>query len=172
MRVAQMSGGVIMERIARVLTVAGVIFILGTVPVFGATAPPTATASGVAVADIDSLLTAYPLGEDPWRTDVIAYDSASSIHLIQVGSLMESHRHQGHEENIWIVRGAGVLTVNGDKYRVKAGQVVHIPRNKVHAFRSLGSVAAVLVSVFSPGFDGKDQVYEAASDLGKEPRTK
>jgi mannose-6-phosphate isomerase-like protein (cupin superfamily) len=121
----------------------------------------TVGSTGAGVSDIDSLLAMYPLGDDqPFRSDVIAYDSASSMHLTQVQGVMESHRHLVHEENVWIIRGAGRLMLGGEKFRVKAGQVIHIPRNMPHTFHNLGSSPAVVISVFSPGFDGKDRVYD------------
>jgi len=121
----------------------------------------TVGSGGAGVSDVDSLLAMYPLDDNqPFRSDVIAYDSTSSMYLTQVQSAMESHRHLAHDENVWIIRGAGRLTLGGEKYRVKAGQVIHIPRNTPHAFHNLGSSPAVAVSVFSPGFDGKDTVSD------------
>ncbi|MEW5702394.1 MAG: cupin domain-containing protein [Candidatus Zixiibacteriota bacterium] len=121
----------------------------------------TVGSPGAAVVDIDSLLAMNPLGSDqPYRSDVIAWDSASSMHLTQVQGVMESHRHLNHEENVWIIRGAGRLTLGTEKIRVMAGQVIHIPRNTPHAFANLGSSPAVVISVFAPAFDGKDRVYD------------
>lgn len=117
--------------------------------------------AGPGVFDIDSLLNEHQLvkGQD-FRTDVIAWDSTSSVHLTQVESTVEMHHHVTHDENVWIIRGAGRLTLGDQKLKVKAGQVVHIPRGTSHAFHNLGSNPAVVISVFSPGFDGKDRIYE------------
>lgn len=120
----------------------------------------TAGSSGPGAFDIDSLLSVHQLAEDqPFRTDVIAWDSTSSVHLTQVESAVETHYHAKHDENVWIIRGAGRLTLGDQKLKVKAGQIVHIPRGTSHAFHNLGSSPAVVISVFSPGFDGKDRVY-------------
>jgi len=120
-----------------------------------------ATASGVGVFDVDSLLMDYPLAADqPTRTDQIAHDSLSSVHLTQIRGAIESHRHLGHDENVWVIRGAGRLTVDGVKHKVAAGQVIHIPKGVSHSFHNMGSRPTVVISVFSPGFDGKDLIYD------------
>lgn len=119
------------------------------------------TSAGPGVFDIDSLLSVHQMvkGQN-FRTDVIAWDSTSSVHLTQVETAVDMHHHTEHDENVWIVRGAGRLTLGDQKLKVKAGQVVHVPRGTSHAFHNLGSNPAVVISVFSPGFDGKDRVYE------------
>jgi len=120
-----------------------------------------ATAPGVGVFDVDSLLMDYPLATDqPMRTDQIAHDSLSSVHLTQIRGAIESHRHLGHDENVWVIRGAGRLIVNDVKHKVAAGQVIHIPKGVSHSFHNMGSRPAVVISVFSPGFDGKDRIYD------------
>lgn len=120
-----------------------------------------AQTAGPGTYDIDSLLEAHQMVKgQAFRTDAIAWDSTSSVHLTQVESSVESHHHNSHDENVWIIRGAGRLTLGDKKLKVKAGQFVHIPRGTVHAFHNLGSNPAVVISVFSPGFDGKDRIYE------------
>ncbi len=121
----------------------------------------TAKGPSPAVYDIDSLLQAYPLDKgQPFRSDMIAWDSSSSVHLTQIDGGMESHHHAAHDETVWIIRGAGRLVLGEQKLKVKAGQMVRIPRGISHSFHNLGSNPAVVISVFSPGFDGKDRIYE------------
>jgi mannose-6-phosphate isomerase-like protein (cupin superfamily) len=121
----------------------------------------TAVTPGVGVFDVDSLLMDHSLAPDqPMRTDQISHDSLSSVHLTQIRGVVESHRHLGHDENIWVIRGAGRLVVDGVKYKVAAGQVIHIPKGISHSFHNMGSKPAVVISVFAPGFDGKDRIYD------------
>lgn len=120
------------------------------------------TASATAgVFDVDSLLMAYPLAADQqMRSDQVAHDSLSSVYLTQIRGALESHRHISHDENVWVVRGAGRLVLDGVKQKVSAGQMVHIPKGVSHSFHNMGSQPAVVISVFSPGFDGKDRIYD------------
>jgi len=114
-----------------------------------------------AVYDIDSLLQQYPLDKgQEFRTDMIAWDSTSSVHLTQISGGMESQHHATHDETVWIIRGAGRLTLGEQKLKVKAGEFVRIPRGVSHSFHNLGSNPAVVINVYSPGFDGKDRIYE------------
>ncbi|HUU45334.1 MAG TPA: cupin domain-containing protein [Acidobacteriota bacterium] len=130
---------------------------------FGAlTAPRGADVVDIpGVFNIDSLLTVYPLAADQEaRSEEIAWDSVSSMHLTQVRGVVRGHHHAHHSENIWVVRGAGRLVLGDQKYKVMAGDIVHIPKGTSHSFHNLGAVPAVVISVFSPGFDGKDRVYD------------
>jgi mannose-6-phosphate isomerase-like protein (cupin superfamily) len=111
------------------------------------------------VFNIDSLLEVYPLAEDaPSRSEEIAWDSVSSMHLIQISGAVPSHYHAYHSKNLWVVRGAGRLVLDKIKYKVKAGDIVHVPKGTAYSFHNLGAVPAVIISVFSPGFDGKDRI--------------
>jgi mannose-6-phosphate isomerase-like protein (cupin superfamily) len=107
---------------------------------------------------IDSLLKVFPLGDRPVRSEEIAWDSVSSMHLIQISGSVPMHIHESHSGNLMIVRGAGRLTLAGRKYKVKAGELVHIPKGTKHSFHSLAAVPTVVISVFSPGFDGTDRI--------------
>lgn len=116
---------------------------------------------GPGVYNIDSLLGEYPLpSEQQVRSDQIARDSLSSVQLTQVRGAVESHKHLSHDENIWVIRGAGRMIIEGVKYKVAAGQLIHIPRGTSHTFNNLGAAPCVVISVFSPGFDGKDRIYD------------
>lgn len=120
-----------------------------------------AAAPGVGIFDVDSLLMDYPLAPDQsMRTDQIAHDSLSSVHLTQIRGSIESHRHLSHDENVWVIRGAGRLTMDGVRHKVAAGQVIHIPKGVPHSFHNMGSHPTVVISIFSPGFDGKDRIYD------------
>lgn len=142
-----------MKRFAAVL--AFVVLLAGASAAWAQTGTP-----GPGVYDIDSLLNEHQLVKgQAFRSDVIAWDSTSSVHLTQVETVVEMHHHAAHDENVWIVRGSGRLTLGDRKIKVKAGQMVHVPRGTPHAFHNMGSNPAVVISVFSPGFDGKDRIY-------------
>jgi quercetin dioxygenase-like cupin family protein len=116
------------------------------------------------VENIDSLLSIYYLADDAQsRSDIIATDSLQSVHLHQIRAGIESQRHLHHSETIWVFRGAGRLTIGNEKHKVSAGTVITIPPGTSHSFYSLGKMPAVLISVFSPAFDGKDRVYDNAT---------
>jgi mannose-6-phosphate isomerase-like protein (cupin superfamily) len=116
------------------------------------------------VENIDSLLSIYYLADDAdSRSDKIAGDSLQSVHLDQVRAGIESQRHLHHSKTIWVFRGAGRMTIGDEKRKVSAGTVITIPPGTSHSFYSLGKIPAVLISVFSPAFDGKDRIYDNAT---------
>lgn len=126
---------------------------------------PAQQFDGPGIYNVDSLLEAHPLAKDqPSRSDEIGYDSLSSVHLIQVRDAVPRHHHAHHDENVIIVRGAGQMELGGVRQRVKAGDVIHIPRGTPHAFHSLGSVPAVAIVVYAPGFDPKDRIPHPDSE--------
>ncbi len=140
---------------------AGAITVLVALSLADVAAAQSSGTPGPGVYDIDSLLNEHQLVKgQSFRSDVVAWDSTSSVHLTQVETAIESHHHSTHDENVWIIRGSGRLTLGDQKIKVKAGQFVHIPPGTKHAFHNLGSNPTVVLSVFSPGFDGKDRVYE------------
>jgi mannose-6-phosphate isomerase-like protein (cupin superfamily) len=116
---------------------------------------------GAAILNIDSLLSVFVLhDEQQIRTDMVSSDSLTSIQLTQVRGGVESHKHLVHHETVWIVRGAGRLVLGDIKQKVSAGEVINIPPGVSHSFHNLGVVPTVVISVFSPAFDGKDRVYD------------
>ncbi len=137
------------------------LFAIAAIVLASAMATPSSRAADPAVMNIDSLLSVHLLGESQeLRSDKIDGDSLSSVHLTQIRGGVEAQRHVHHHETVWVVRGAGRLILDGVKYKVAAGTIVAIPPGTPHSFYSMGKIPAVVISVFSPGFDGKDRVYE------------
>jgi len=131
---------------------------------FGAPGNGAAQTHRPVVENIDSLLSIYYLTDDAdSRSDKIADDSLQSVHLHQIRTGIESHKHARHAVTVWVIRGAGRLTIDGEERRVYAGTIVTIPPGTTHSFYSLGKKPAVLISVFSPAFDGKDRIYDNGS---------
>lgn len=124
-------------------------------------AAQSADAADPSVLNVDSLLSTNLLGDtQEFRSDKLDGDSLSSVHLTQVRGEMKAHSHLHHKETVYLVRGAGRLTLGDKKYKIAAGEVITIPPGTPHSFYSMGKIPAVAISVFSPGFDGKDRVYE------------
>jgi mannose-6-phosphate isomerase-like protein (cupin superfamily) len=143
------------------LKIAFILALVACSPAFVNVAAAQTAPTSAGVFDVDSLLMAYPLAADQQlRSEQIAHDSLSSVQLTQIRGELESHRHLSHDENIWVIRGAGRLVLDGVKQKVTAGQMIHIPKGVSHSFHNMGSQPAVVISVFSPGFDGKDRIYD------------
>lgn len=128
----------------------------------GAAAAPVVTGGGTL--EIDQLLNELKLADSqPYRQDIIADDSLSTVELIQVREGLEEQSHRSHQLTLWVVRGAVRVTLGYEKHKLAAGTIVSIPPKTPYSVYSLSGATAVLVGVYSPSFNGKDRVHENSS---------
>lgn len=81
-----------------------------------------------------------------------------TVNVIQAKSQIKSHYHAKHEEVVYVISGSGTMRLGNRKHLVKSGDLMYIPKNTVHGF-SPQSRECVVVSIFSPAFDGKDRIF-------------
>lgn len=67
----------------------------------------------------------------------------------EAGAKAPEHIHP-HEQMGFCLQGEIIFTINGEDYRVKAGEFYQIPGGAPHAERNDGVGPAVLVDFFSP----------------------
>jgi quercetin dioxygenase-like cupin family protein len=98
---------------------------------------------------------------DPTRgallTEVARGDQAS-VNVWQMTKGMPAHFHRNHEEVIFVKSGRAEVRIGERTVTMEAGDLVLIPRNTVHAARTLGAGPYRGISVFAPAFDGKDRI--------------
>ena len=87
-----------------------------------------------------------------------AETDSCTVNLLAAKNEVPPHYHAKHEETVVLLSGHGVFTLAGGKHIVEAGDVFFIPRGTVHAFVPTSS-DVVVVSTFTPKFDGKDRVF-------------
>ena len=58
------------------------------------------------------------------------------------------HRHHGHEECIYVLRGEGSMECANGPLRVQAGDVLLVPPEEAHVTRNVGSEPLVLLCFF------------------------
>jgi quercetin dioxygenase-like cupin family protein len=61
------------------------------------------------------------------------------------------HMHPNQDEFFYIVEGEYLFQVGDDKYQMKAGDTIFLPRNVQHAFVQLKETGKVIVSYFPAG---------------------
>ena len=83
----------------------------------------------------------------------------SSFNLAQLGTVVKSHYHKDRDEVVYLVRGKGLVTIAGKEYEISPGYAYLVPKGTIHRFINLGPDAAVVLSIFSPAFDGKDRIF-------------
>jgi quercetin dioxygenase-like cupin family protein len=121
--------------------------------------PPTALADGSPpVVSLDEALAAQG---DPAKgaavTEILRGESAS-VNAWRITDVMPAHLHRSHEEIIVVRTGRARARIGDRDVDLEPGDVFLVPRNTVHAARAYGEEPFTGVSVFAPGFDGKDRV--------------
>lgn len=78
---------------------------------------------------------------------------------IAEGSHLEPHRHNTHEF-YYIIKGKAMMQIEGEKREMNVGDLVHIPPNKVHTIKPIGSgpvrAFAFAASFLPPGGAGTE----------------
>lgn len=84
----------------------------------------------------------------------------ASVNLTQYqpGGNLGAHYHTATDEIDYIIQGQANLTLNGEDYPVKSGDLVYIPPFTVHDYEALGNETLQILVVFIPPFDG-DRTY-------------
>ena len=80
----------------------------------GCAGPRPATIVGAGPEGLDAFLAAHPLAAgQPLRADEIARAPGASYHLAQMRGGESPHRHRAHDLAVFVLRGEGMLTLDG-----------------------------------------------------------
>ena len=128
--------------------------------------PPRTTPTVVGMPDgLEAFLASHPLTPgQPLRSDRIERSRSASWHVVQVQGAETPHRHRTHDLTVLVLRGGGVLTLDGQATPMHAGDAAIIPRDRVHWFTRSGDEPAVALAVFTPPLDAPDSVSESGVD--------
>ncbi|MCX7915369.1 MAG: cupin domain-containing protein [Verrucomicrobiae bacterium] len=110
------------------------------------------------VHDLRSLRLTPPTSTAPVASVPLGATDSSSAHLVQVRDAEPLHIHAHHDLVVVVKRGRGVLRLRDREVRVRAGDVLIIPRGVPHAFRNQSRAPALAIAIFSPPYDGKDMI--------------
>ncbi len=83
-----------------------------------------------------------------------------SIGLAVVEKSIRPHYQKVSDEIYYILRGQGTITVDGEKRDLKEGDVISIPKGKVHGFENTGSAPCLVLFASGPKFEpDKDRFF-------------
>ncbi|HLG04030.1 MAG TPA: cupin domain-containing protein [Bacteroidia bacterium] len=85
-------------------------------------------------------------------------DSLTSSFLIVVKKEVKPHLHLFHSEQVYVLSGEAEMTLGDQKFMIKAGDLIFIPKNTPHAATVTSAVPLKIISIQSPYFDGTDRV--------------
>ena len=79
-------------------------------------------------------------------------EGAATFQLARVapGGISKRHAHDWDQAN-WVAGGEAEVDVDGELFRLEAGDSIVIPGGKPHAFSNPGEVPLMLVAVLGPG---------------------
>lgn len=121
--------------------------------------PPAPAIWGAVPEGLDGFLRAHPLATgEPLRADEVARGDAASWHVVQVATAERPHRHRAHDLTVVVLRGEGILTLDGQRIPLRAGDAAVVRRHRPHWFERRGARPAVALVVFTPALDAPDSV--------------
>jgi mannose-6-phosphate isomerase-like protein (cupin superfamily) len=87
------------------------------------------------------------------------HDSLQSGFMIWIRNEVKAHRHNAHSEVVVVLEGKAKMSLNGESFRIRKGDVVRIPKGAVHSVQTLSRKPLKVLSVQSPFFDGSDREW-------------
>lgn len=106
----------------------------------------------------------------PWgRYDVLADDAAYKVKTIVVepGKRISYQRHARRSEHWFVVRGTGVVTLDGAETAVRPGSAVDVPVGSAHRIANTGSEPLLFVEVQRGEYFGEDDIERLDDDYGR-----
>lgn len=95
----------------------------------------------------------------PFKSTPLLRGPNCSFNLAQLVTVLKSHYHKDRDEVVYLVRGNGLVTIAGKEYKIMPGYAYLVPKGTIHRFVNFGPDPAVVLSIFSPAFDGKDRIF-------------
>ena len=76
----------------------------------------------------------------------------ANVNAVKVpsGGRIGRHRHAGHVETVWVIRGNAILTLDQTEVPLRDGQIIAIPIGLEHALRNEGPALVELLTFFTP----------------------
>src|SRR5919106_3310214 len=109
--------------------------------------------------DLAKVVAENPLGAgENIKITTLGQGQGVSHHVVQIRDRESPHIHKTHDGTVLMVGGRGYLMLDNRRIELSVGDIVHIPRGAVHYYVNTAAQPSVAFVVFSPPFDGKDNV--------------
>jgi len=140
----------------------GTLLLLAPLLGCAASVPPHLLLPDATPVSLSELAARYPLPPDkPVRTERLGATAHVSYQLVQLqpGAGERPHLHAQHDLIALILAGHGTQWVGERAYPVATGDSVVIASGTPHRFVNTGEEPAAALVIFSPPYDGGDQVF-------------
>lgn len=79
-----------------------------------------------------------------------------------------SYQYHHHRSEQWlVVSGEGLMTLNGETSRVKAGEYIHIPKLASHRIENDGHDELIFIEVQTGDYFGEDDIVRLSDDYDR-----
>ncbi len=82
----------------------------------------------------------------------------TSINIIRLDGAEQPHIHRDHDLIVIVLHGTARLHLGNHVMEVRSGDIMEIPRGVVHWAENTGSEASEVYAIFSPPYDGLDNI--------------
>ena len=108
--------------------------------------------------------------ERPWGSFTTLQDMSShkvKEIVVKSGQRISYQSHQKRAEHWYIVRGDGVVTLNGDDRQVSAGDSVEVELGAKHRIANKGESDLIFIEVQTGMYFGEDDIERFEDDYGR-----
>jgi mannose-6-phosphate isomerase len=106
----------------------------------------------------------------PWgHYDVLCDESdyKSKAITVEPGKRLSYQRHARRSEHWFVVRGQGIVTLEGQTQTVSPGTAVDVPVGVCHRIENDGDVPLVFIEVQHGDYFGEDDIERLDDDFGR-----
>jgi mannose-6-phosphate isomerase len=87
--------------------------------------------------------------------------------VVSPGERLSYQTHSRRAEHWFVVRGSGVVTLDGERVEVKPGVAVDIPLGVAHRIESTGAEDLLFIEVQHGEYFGEDDIVRLDDDYGR-----
>jgi mannose-6-phosphate isomerase len=87
--------------------------------------------------------------------------------VVYPGKRLSLQRHRLRAEHWYIIRGTGIITLNGQEIKVKPGQAVDITPFASHRIQNPDSQDLVFIEIQTGSYFGEDDIERIEDDFGR-----
>lgn len=87
--------------------------------------------------------------------------------VVKPGQRLSLQRHRRRSEHWYVVKGKGVVTLDGEEIPVEGGSSVDIPQGAAHRIGNTGDEPLVFIEVQRGDYFGEDDIERLEDDYGR-----
>lgn len=108
--------------------------------------------------------------ERPWGSYTVLEDAPDhKVKRLEVlpGKRLSYQRHARRAEHWFVVKGDGMVTLDGKPREVHQGTAIDIPRGAAHRIANTGTELLVFIEVQHGEYFGEDDIVRLEDDFGR-----